>query len=669
MTGYQIPRSSLAWLLAAQAVVIAPHIARLPVWVTLVCIACIGWCVMIYQGRWRYPGRWTRLVFVIAGVAGVPLQYHSFFGVEPWVAILIIAYALKLLEMHHKRDAYTVVLLGYFVAMTEFLFHQSIVWSLYTIVAVTLITAGLIGLNQTRSHQRPMVTLRTALILLAQSVPLMLVLFVLFPRIPPLWAVPLPGDVARTGVSDSMSPGDIARLSRSSDLAFKVRFDGSVPPNDDLYWRGLVLSRFDGRTWTQEPGFSRSPWVGDRKVPKWTQNIERLGDTASYSIILEPTEQHWLFSLAAPDLPHQHDVVMLKDFLLASKKPVDSKLNYRVSSALDYHLGRHISDVARSHATELPAGDDPRSRALAARLYGESTGTRDYIHRVLEMYRTGGFVYTLEPPKLTGKNSIDQFLFNSKQGFCEHYAGSFVFLMRAANIPARVVVGYQGGAYNQFGNYLSIYQYDAHAWAEVWLPGAGWVREDPITVVAPARIQDGFEGAVHDDASLLAGSSFSLWGRQTLWLANLRLALSAVGYYWDSWVVGYTPESQMDVLTGLLGHVSRARIGLFMLALFFSVLAVVGFFILMKRPLHRLQRPDRVYLKFCRALQRQGVKRRVGEGPSDYARRVVAARPELAELVNEVTRNYVALSYGGGEEAQNARLSRAVRSLRIKVIG
>ena len=194
MTAYQIPRNSLAWLLAAQAAVIAPHIGRLPVWVTLVALACIGWRVMVYQGRWSYPGRWTRVLFVLVSVVCIPLSYHKIFGVEPWVAILVLAYVLKLLEMHHQRDAYIVVLLGYFVAMTEFLFDQSIGWSLYVFASVAMITAGLIGLNQTHTHLKPVLTLRTAFVLLGQSLPLMLVLFLLFPRLPPLWTVPMPAD-------------------------------------------------------------------------------------------------------------------------------------------------------------------------------------------------------------------------------------------------------------------------------------------------------------------------------------------------------------------------------------------------------------------------------------------------------------------------------------------
>ncbi|MEX2326211.1 MAG: DUF3488 domain-containing protein, partial [Pseudomonadales bacterium] len=311
MTGYQIPRNSLAWLLLAQAAVILPHVVRLPVWVTAVCIACIYWRVMVYNGRWRYPGRWTKVAFVLGGIIGVPVGYRTILGLEPAVAMLIIAYVLKLLEMQHKRDASVVVLLGYFVAMTQFLFFQTIPWSIYIFTAVLITTAGLVGLNQTTTHARPVMTFKTAGMILLQSVPLMIVLFVLFPRLPPLWNVPMPSQIAKSGVSDTMSPGDVAQIATSSDLAFKVKFEGQMPPFNQLYWRGLVLSNFDGRTWYQDESASfRSIWRYRMPEPGWVDNMERQDNAFTYRIIQEPTQQNWLFSLMLPELPQVRELVM-----------------------------------------------------------------------------------------------------------------------------------------------------------------------------------------------------------------------------------------------------------------------------------------------------------------------------------------------------------------------
>jgi transglutaminase-like putative cysteine protease len=669
MTGYQIPRNSLAWLLAAQVAVIAPHVVRLPIWVVAVCAGCIFWRVMVYQGRWNYPGRLVKISFVLGGTIGIPLGYRTVLGLEPAVALLVIAYALKLLEMHHKRDAYIVVLLGYFVAMTQFLFYQTISWTLFIFAAVTMITAGLIGLNQTRTHLRPTVTLKTAGLLVAQSLPLMIVLFILFPRVPPLWTVPMPSQVARTGVGDTLSPGDIASLTQSADLAFKVTFDGKVPPSSQLYWRGLVLSRFDGRTWTQEPGFARSPWTTGEEEPAWAGNIERLGRNVSYSVILEPTQRNWLFTLTVPDVPEERDLVLLRDFRLGSRESIRGKLRYQVESSLDYRLDPELSGYWRYRSLLVPEGSNPRTRELAAALFSESTDVEDYIRRVMRMYNLENFVYTLRPPLLESDNTIDEFMFESRRGFCEHFAGSFVFMMRVAGVPARVVVGYQGGEFNQFGDYLAVYQYDAHAWAEVWLEGRGWVRADPTNAVAPERIERGLEAAVEDEATFLADSPLSLWGRQTLWLADLRLQLSAIGYYWDSWVVGYTPTAQAAFLSRYLGKVDRKRMGMIMLGLFFGLLGVIAFFILMKRPNRALAPPDREYLRFCMALEKQGIARRIGEGPLDYADRVTRQRPDLRGPVSEVTGLYVHLNYGVADEPVDVgRLVRAVRSFRLRAL-
>ncbi len=294
MTGFHIPRNSLVWLLVAQAGVIAPHALslRLPAWIVVLCVACGLWRVMIYQGRWSYPAKWVKVLFVIGGFIGIGWGYGSFLSLDPWVGILITAFVLKLLEMHSKRDAYVVILLAYFVALTEFLYDQSIPYTLAMFLVVTMITAALIGLNQTRSHTRPVATFRLASVLLLQSVPLMLVLFVLFPRLAPLWTVPLQSSIARTGVTDSMAPGKIAQLTQSGELAFRATFAGEVPPPSKLYWRGLVLSRFDGETWMQEDArLYGSSMTNDTPAPAWVDNIVRLGNAVSYSIILEPTNQ------------------------------------------------------------------------------------------------------------------------------------------------------------------------------------------------------------------------------------------------------------------------------------------------------------------------------------------------------------------------------------------
>jgi protein-glutamine gamma-glutamyltransferase len=564
MTGFQIPRNSLVWMLAAQIAVIAPHVPRLPVWVTSICVGCCFWRVMVYQGRWSYPGRWAKVVFVVAGLIGLGVGYKGrVYGLEPAVALLVIAFVFKLLEMQHKRDAYIVILLGYFVAITEFLFFQSIPYAFYMLFAVVLITAALIGLNQTQSHLQPLKTLKLAATLMVQSIPMMLVLFILFPRIAPLWTVPLESQAAKSGVTDRMSPGDIASLSLSPELAFKASFSGAIPASGQLYWRGLVLENYDGKTWTRRANLTDSIWRNKQSKPVWAKDIERLGSTQSYSIILEPTRQNWLFSLATADLPANADIAMLDDYTLAyvHRRGVTTKFKYAVTSDLEYRLETELNDEVRRRNTSLPRDSNPRTRALVNAIWALASNDADYVNRVLIYFADEKFAYTLQPPKL-GDDDIDEFLFDSQRGFCEHYAGSFVFMMRAAGIPARIVLGYQGGEYNALANYIAVHQFDAHSWAEVWYEGRGWVRVDPTQMVSPERIQRGLESAVADEDTFLANSPLSwLKYRQLLWLQELRQQLGAIGHYWDNWVVGYNARSQLVFLSKYLEKVDASRLG------------------------------------------------------------------------------------------------------------
>lgn len=671
MTAFQIPRNSLAWLLAAQLAVIAPHVGRLPLWVTLMMLGCCCWRVMVYQGRWSYPGRWTKSLFVLTGLLALGFGSKGhIYGLESAVALLVIAFSLKLLEMQHKRDAYIVILLGYFVVITEFLFFQSIPYTLYMLGAVVLLTAALIGLNQTQSHRRPTQTLKLAATLLAQSLPMMLVLFVLFPRISPLWTLPLESQAAKSGVTDQMRPGDVASLSLSPDLAFTVTFSGPVPAYSQLYWRGLVLEDYDGKTWRRRDNRKDDIWRDGPPPPAWTGGIERLGPATDYSIILEPTRQHWLFSLAAADLPDNTDVAMLADYTLAyvQRRGLTSKFKYAVSSNLDYRLATALDESVLARNTRLPAGVNPRSRALARAMRAASSDQADYVRRVMTYFNREGFVYTLQPPIL-GDNDIDEFLFDQRRGFCEHYAGSFVFMLRAAGVPARVVLGYQGGEYNDLAGFMAIRQFDAHAWAEVWSAEQGWVRVDPTQMVAPERIERGLEMAVAGEDTFLADSPLSwLKYRQLLWLTELRMQVDAIGHYWDNWVVGYNPQTQLAFLSRYLQDVNASRIGMLMLGGFFTMLALVSLMVLRKPNVRVLSGVDQQYLRFCQMLSKQGLARMPGEGPQAYCERLGQARPSLAQAAKRVTELYLQLNYADDTPAKTAALKKAVSAFRFKAL-
>ncbi|MBO6555705.1 MAG: DUF3488 domain-containing transglutaminase family protein [Pseudomonadales bacterium] len=663
---YQIPRNSLVLMLVSIALVILPHILRLPIWVTLMSIGCCFWRVMVYQGRWSLPGKWAKTFFVFGSFLGVGLGYGTLLGLEPWVGMLIIALVLKLLEMHRKQDAYTVVVLAYFVALTEFLFEQSIPYTLYMYIAITLITSALIGLNQ--AEVSPKAAIKKASSMLAQAMPLMILLFVMFPRIGPLWTVPLQTDVARTGVTDSMSPGNIAELVQSDALAFRATFEGEVPSYNQLYWRGLVLSYFNkgNQSWTQErPGLYGQTLQGKNDDAPWKGNMEYVGEPIRYSVILEPTNQNWIFSLTLPEPTDEERLGLVRDFRFYSFQEIRARFQYELTSYLDHRTDVALTEFWRHRYTLLPDGDNPRARRFGSELRADSLSDDEFLSRVLRHYMTEGFAYTLKPPTLEG-DTIDQFLFETRRGFCEHFAGSFVYLMRSGGLPARVVVGYQGGEYNRRGNYVAVRQFDAHAWAEVWMEGRGWIRVDPTSVVAPERIQEGLEFAVEGE-EFLADVGLSLMKfRSSLWITELRLQFSALNHYWDAWVVGYSPTMQMELLNRYLGDIDRKTMGIYLIGGFFVIFALVALLLLMKRSTRKLAPVEREYLKYCQYLADQGLARAVGEGPLDYGRRVSEARPDLAPGIRAVTNAYVRLNFAEDRPEETDLLRKAYRNLRIR---
>jgi len=464
-----------------------------------------------------------------------------------------------------------------------------------------------------------------------------------------------------------MSPGDFAILTRSDELAFRVTFKGERPPNDQLYWRGLVFTDFDGQKWEQSKmRFTRQPIeMANRMNAPWDRLIERHGDPVEYTVIMEPSFQNWLFALPTP-VPLTEGTALVRDFRLFSMEPVQKRFRYEVKSYLDHHTERDLSQVMEYRMKLLPKDGNPESRALARRLFSESETTREFVDRVLDMFNQEEFIYTLRPPPL-GEDHVDEFLTGTRRGFCEHYAGSFVFLMRAAGIPARVVVGYQGGEYNPIGNYVAVHQFDAHAWAEVWIEGEGWRREDPTSAVAPERIEGGLEAAMLGENSFLEDSPLSwLKYRQALWLTDIRLQLSAIGHYWDTWVVGYNPTMQMRLLEQYMGDVSPRKIAFALLAGIVLIMSIVGLMLLAKPTTRLLDPVTREYLKFCHLLARQGMTRIVGEGPEDFAERVGQQKPQLGDSVRKVSDIYISLNYKQDHAFSTQDLKKAVRAFRIR---
>ena len=662
---WQIPRNGTLWLLVAFSVTVLPLSRHLPLWVPAIALVALAWRMGIYRGRWGAPQRWLKVALIFACIAGLLISFKRLYGLEPMVAMLVCAFSLKLLEMHQRRDALVVVFLGYFVAVTLALFDQSLAAALYVATAVTFVTASLAALHQTsldRRHYRPLLQ---SLRILGQALPLMVVFFLVMPRLGPLWSVPSPG-LAMTGMSDSLELGDITRLGRSSQIAFRVDFEGEVPSREKLYWRGLTLSRFDGRRWTQADwGHSGGlvQWQGQNSV--WHEQAVLLeGNPVAYRVTLEKHGGNWLYSLWLPQI-HSANTGLLRDLTLVSPEAVTRRLEYQVTSRPASLLDAEgLAAVRKRVELQLPGNSNPQTLALARQWAAESPSPEALIARVLAYYRRD-FYYTLSPNSL-GQHAIDDFLFRSKQGFCEHFAASFVFFMRAAGIPARIVAGYQGGEIHPDGGYLSVRQYDAHAWAEVWLDGRGWVQVDPTAAVAPERIASSLLDLMSGE-EIFGDAPFDLARfRSVAWLNSLRLGLESLEYRWAKWVLGYQ-NIQPALLAKWLGGLESWRIGGFLLlASILSLLPVIraSFY---SSKLEKTHPADRYYQLFCRRLGKAGCPRKKGEPPWRYAQRCGQILPTKKQDIEKITQSYVTLRYsrGGGNLAELRALVKGFRANRI----
>ena len=642
----RLPFANLVWLFAGLALAAGPHTGRLPWWVTAAAALLLAWRLYLAWRSGGLPSRW--MIFVVAGggLVGVWLTYRTIFGRDAGVTLLILLMALKLMEMRTLRDVFVMSFLAYFLALTNFFYSQTIPTAAVMMLTVLIITASLVGFNA--MHSRASDNLRTAAVLLAQAGPLMLLLFFLFPRVPgPRWGLPQDAFAGVTGLSDSMSPGAISRLSQSDAIAFRVKFEGEPPPRQLRYWRGPVFWEFDGKSWR----------AGAIRLRPSVQLVTQ-GDPTDYEITLEPHNRHWLFALDLPARSPPNSRVTL-DYQLLSLAPVRARLRYDLRSFPRYQAVAGGEPDELAPALRLPRGSNPRARELGAE-WRRTSGTDDeaIVRQAIAFFRAGRYEYTLNPP-LLGEHTVDEFIFGTKQGFCEHFAASFVFLMRAAGIPSRVVTGYQGGEINPVDQFMAVRQADAHAWAEVWLGSSGWVRVDPTAAAAPIRIDGGIVAAAP------AGASLPLLMRTDLsWLLAMRNNWEALANRWNQWVLGYNPDRQREMLSFLgVNHPSWQTLAMM---LFWSIASVLGLLALWL--LSRIKRADPVqgaWLAFCAKLARAGLARAGCEGPLDFTSRALSRFPARAGDLRTISQLYVDLRYGGRADRQAlARLRSLVRSFR-----
>lgn len=632
-------------MFACALITLLPDYNFAPPWLTVIVGLIFVWRMIIWWHHAALPTRWLLTLLVVSGSIGVFLSYRQFFGKDPGIALLILFLSLKLLELRSVRDALTIIFLCYFLLLTHFLDTQTIGLAGLTFVAIVIITAALASLGRAEGSVKAHV--RLSALMLVQASPFMLVLFLLFPRVQgPLWGLPTDAYSGMTGLSDTMSPGSIGNLSQSGEIAFRVQFESAPPPKSALYWRGPVLRHFDGHTW--RAGIQQA----GENIPFAT-----TGDAFRYAVTLEPHNKPWLFALEMPgSLPA--DALITSENQLLSKIPIRNRLRYEVRSYPGLVLGADETPSNLKWHLQLPPGN-PRTRALVAEWRQELGSDERIIARMLDHFRQENYYYTLTPP-LLGEQSVDDFLFGTRRGFCEHFAAAFVFAMRAAGIPSRIVTGYQGGEMNPIDEYMIVRQSDAHAWAEAWLEGRGWLRIDPTAAIAPSRIEAGLASA------MAAGEPLPFMVRADLsWFRSLRFRWEALSNSWNQWVLGYNPQRQREVLEriGLREPDWRAMTGI--MALLCGIL-LLGLTVWAVRKRIRLDPTVRAWNRLSRKLERVGLARKVWEGPADYPKRIALERPELSQPVEAIAELYIGLRYGRltGTESQR-RLLGLVADLKI----
>ncbi len=650
-----IPDRGIIAILAASAVVAAPLSLHIQPWISGAFILCCAWRWLLSARQRPLPSATVRLTLALAGLAVMFATHGTILGRDAGVSFLILMISLKLLELRSLRDAHILIILDYFTILTGFLYSQSIYSAAYMAVGVLAVTAVLNNLNYETRRQSIAWHLRVAANLGLQALPLMLVMFFLFPRFAgPLWSAPGGHGGGTTGLSPDMAPGrdQSAEPVRRRRLSRVIRRAGAGAEEALLAGpRALAYRRhaLDGR---------RSAPASWRAAACATAPA---GAPVRYAVTLEPDRQRWLFAL---DLPASVPPIgrLTSDYELLSKRPVTERIHYPVSSYLNYNT-QGLSPDERLRALQLPPRGNPRSRALARHWRATLPDDAAIVNRALRYFHDQPFVYTMTPPTLHG-DQVDEFLFGTRRGFCEHYSSSFTWLMRAAGIPARVVTGYQGGQLNPMGDYLIVRQSDAHAWSEVWLQDRGWVRIDPTAAVAPERIELGLDPISQPDGApvLFEGAAPQFVTRA--WQA-MRLGWDALNYNWNQWVLGYGRQKQLQLLSRMGVPFSSVRaIALGLVASLGVLFCLLALYVLHQGQRHT-DRLTRAYQRFCAKLARRGIERRPEEGPTAFAGRVARLRPELAAQVRTISSLYAELRYSGHPSGRGVqRLRQRVRSFR-----
>ena len=633
-----IPQVTLIWLLSGLGLTTLPHLERLPLVISAIFVSIFTLSLFIHTKKIKRPNKFVRLTLTLLIVFIVSMTHGTLIGQGASISLLIAMCAIKLTEIFSDRDIYISVLIGLFVLITHFFHSYSLLLMIYLFGCILILLSTLVSLNRSCSPKQANIrsNLKLSLSVLLQGLPIMIILFFFFPRFgSPLWGLPNNASSGTTGLSDSMEIGNIGSLIQSNAVAFRAEFDNYIPQNSKLYWRGPVLTYTDGRKWLTESSVKNKQNFINR-VP-----FTLAEDNISYTITLEPSNNPWLFALDLPTtIPDRGR--LSSTYQLITDDVINQPLRYKLNSATNYAVEQNYR-TELVEALQLPADVNTQAVELGKSLREKFNSSSQITAAALDYFSTQNFTYTLQPPVLNSTHPVDQFLFQTRRGFCEHFSAAFTVILRAAGIPARVVTGYQGGDLNPLGDYFIVRQRDAHAWTEVWMDSKGWVRIDPTSVVAPDRITDG-----SDEIFEQSETRQPLFSYSNPLFNSIRYSLDWANNRWTQWVINYDHKRQNNFFSNLGLHNWTNAI-LVMVFLVTSIASLIALYVVYQNR-YRLPPQLSLWYKFCHKLEQIDLPRYPHEGPKDYYHRIIIKRPELDDVIKPIIDGFIQLNYANSND-------------------
>ncbi|NNL95348.1 MAG: DUF3488 domain-containing transglutaminase family protein [Xanthomonadales bacterium] len=644
-------QAGMLWAIFTITIALIPQALSMPVQLLPLIVLPIAWRIVAELRGWRPMPLLARIAATAMTVFFLVMTYGGLFGRRAAVSLLTVMLALKLLETFKVRDARIVASLSLFLCATQFLFSQGLFMLVY---AASVMLGALVALTllQRRdaftgkgtvppSNHGFLQELGYSTKLVAMAAPAALVLFMLFPRWGgPMWGVPESALDAKTGLSDSMAPGDIQNLFMDDSPAFRVEFDSPIPMIRDLYWRGPVFWNFDGRAWS---GAYYSRNVPAETLPDITP------DSIRYRVQMEPTERHWMFALDYPAITPNRSRVTI-DFQLLTR-PITRLRSYDMVSNPDFVDMPELKIILRTSALKLPEGYNPRTLELVQEWRDEADSDSEFIDRILRWFNTEEFSYTLNPPLLS-QHTVDEFLFDTRKGFCEHYASAFTVMMRMAGIPARIVTGYMGGYHT--GSYLLVRQSDAHAWSEVWLEGRGWVRVDPTAAVAPGRIESGAMNALSSRRYMFDYE----------WIRSLKNNFDLLQRGWNEWVIAFGLEQQSRLFQPFgMERLDSTKLVVILVIAITLIAALMSPLLLRLRISSNRDAAAKLWDTFRRKLDKAGINTSAAMTPEELGQAATTVKPGEAEEIGRISALYRQIRYAPDAPPLES-LRKAVRGFR-----